>query len=264
MSSGLTPGGLLEIRRVKAIVAGSAGTINPTCFEGPAGPTGATGAAGATGNYGIPASLGYYNSGAPIQTLTSITPAVVNWVNLDIVYSQGTTGLTYSLGRFLNTSATDDILLNVTGFISFASSSLGTRTVYGQITAGNNYAYTQVPAVTSSAPTVIPFSFNIFLENATTAGTTQYFSIYAMQDSGGDLNINTATSRISITRINTSMKGDTGATGPTGVQGYAGNPGTTGATGIGLVATPCTTSCQVINIKSHISTFIYKKLNDLI
>ena len=62
MSSGLRPSDLLEIRRVKAMVTGSGGTIDPACFQGPTGPTGPAGVPGATGNYGIPASLGYNNS----------------------------------------------------------------------------------------------------------------------------------------------------------------------------------------------------------
>ena len=40
MSQTLTPSQLLEIRRVKAMVAGAGQTINPECFLGPAGPTG--------------------------------------------------------------------------------------------------------------------------------------------------------------------------------------------------------------------------------
>jgi len=44
MSQTPTPSQLLEIRRVKAMVAGAGGTINPECFLWPTGPTFPTGA----------------------------------------------------------------------------------------------------------------------------------------------------------------------------------------------------------------------------
>lgn len=49
MSQTLTPSQLLEIRRVKAMVAGAGTTINPECFIGPAGPQGDIGPTGPTG-----------------------------------------------------------------------------------------------------------------------------------------------------------------------------------------------------------------------
>ena len=160
MSSGLTPGGLLEVRRVKAMVSGSAGTIDPSCFLGATGPTGPT---GEIGNYGTPASLGYYNSTEETQSLLNAANTPVTWTNLDTIYSQGTTGLRYSAGNFRNESTTDDILLNVAGFISFSPSAVGIRAVYGQINgAGNKFGYSQLSS-SSSGDTVVPFSFNILI-----------------------------------------------------------------------------------------------------
>lgn len=46
MSQTLTPSQLLEIRRVKAMIAGAGDTINPECFLGPPGPDGPTGPTG--------------------------------------------------------------------------------------------------------------------------------------------------------------------------------------------------------------------------
>jgi len=49
MSQTPTPSDLLEIRRVKAMVAGAGNTINPQCFLGPQGPPGAQGPQGPRG-----------------------------------------------------------------------------------------------------------------------------------------------------------------------------------------------------------------------
>jgi hypothetical protein len=43
MSQTLSESQLIEIRRVKAMVAGAGNTINPQCFLGPTGPPGPTG-----------------------------------------------------------------------------------------------------------------------------------------------------------------------------------------------------------------------------
>ena len=50
MSQTLTPSQLLEIRRVKAMVAGAGSTISPECFIGPPGPEGPTGPSGDPGS----------------------------------------------------------------------------------------------------------------------------------------------------------------------------------------------------------------------
>jgi len=250
MSSGMTPSQLLEIRRVKAMVAGAGTTMDPQCFLGPTGPTGPTGPAGATGNYGVPASIGYFNSSVNSQLIANATPGLVTWVSRDDNFSQGTTGIDYSVGKFYNYSATDSILANVTGFISFTPNPSGIRAVYAQANgiAGNIYGYTQVSAASSlnaqgqqaaSSSTIVPFSFNIYL--AASSSTYTYFEIYVYQDSGnaGGLTINSSTSRISITRINTTMQGTPGSTGPTGatgaqgIQGIQGPTGPTGPTGPG-------------------------------
>lgn len=234
MSSGMTPSQLLEIRRVKAMVAGAGTTMDPQCFLGPTGPTGPTGPAGATGNYGIPASLGYYNITS--MSIADSTPVIVTWSNPDVAFSQGITGLDYSAGKFYNFSDTDSILVNVSGFISFAANTAGVRTVYGQLNGnpGNIYGYTQVSAAnTNSISTVVPFSFNIYLA-ARVSTSYSYFEIYAYQNSGvgiPGLTINTLSSRISITRINTTMKGSKGDTGTIGPQGLVGPIGPTGNTG---------------------------------
>ena len=55
MSSGLSSGGLTEIRRVKSLISGSAGTVDPKCFLGPTGIQGPTGPAGIQGPTGAPA-----------------------------------------------------------------------------------------------------------------------------------------------------------------------------------------------------------------
>lgn len=221
MSSGLTPGELLEIRRVKAMVSGSGGTIDPACFQGPVGPQGPT---GPSGNYGTPATLGYYNTVS--QTISSGSASVITWSILDTTFTQGVTGLTYSGGQFYNYSITDDILLNVTGYATFASSAVTGATVgvYGKLTGTTNYGYTQITIDPSG--TVVPFTFNIYVPSA----SSQYFEIYAYQNSGVPLNI--TNSRISITRINTSIIGPTGPSGPTGAKGDTGLKGDTGATGV--------------------------------
>lgn len=233
MAAAMTPSELLEIRRVRSIVCGIGTSADAQTFRGPTGPTGPTGPAGATGNYGIPATLGYYNT-FPASVVDS-TPVLVSWANLDVAFSQGTTGIEYTGGKFYNRSATDSILANVSGFISFLPYTLGDRTVYGQLNGiiGNIYGYTQVPAAnTPTSSTVVPFSFNIYLAASTTAYS--YFEIYAYQNSGvifPGLTINTASSRISITRINTTMQGTSGPTGPTGNTGSNGPTGPTGSTG---------------------------------
>ena len=215
MSSGITPSQLLEIRRVKAMIAGAGTTMDSQCFLGPTGPTGPTGPPGAKGNYGIPSSLGYYNNTS--QLIANATPGLVTWVNRDDNFSQGITGIDYSIGKFYNDSP-DSILANVTGFISFTPNPTGVRAVYAQVNGvvGNIYGYTQVSAASTvnqqnqqsaSSSTIVPFSFNVYL--AASVNTFTYFELFAYQDSGypGGLTINSSTSRISITRINTTMQG---------------------------------------------------------
>jgi len=227
MSSGITPSQLLEIRRVKAMVAGAGTSMDPQCFLGPTGPTGPRGPAGSTGNYGVPASLGYYNETVNSQLIANATPVVVTWASRDINFSQGITGVDYSAGRFYNVSDTDSILANVTGFISFTPNPSGIRAVYARVNgvSGNIYGYAQVSAAASvngignivaSSSTIVPFSFNVYLSATNNAFT--FFEIFVYQDSGNlnGLTINSSTSRISITRINTTMMGPTGATGPIG------------------------------------------------
>lgn len=58
MSQTLTPSQLIEIRRVKAALAGAGGTIDPYCFIGPTGDTGATGSTGAQGIQGPTGATG--------------------------------------------------------------------------------------------------------------------------------------------------------------------------------------------------------------
>lgn len=224
----MTPSQLLEIRRVKAMLAGAGTTMDPQCFLGPTGPTGPTGPPGATGNYGIPASLGYFNNSVNSQLILNNQEAPVTWVNRDDNFSQGITGIDYSAqGKFNNYSATDSILANVSGFISFTPNPTGIRAVYAQVNGvvGNIYGYTQVSAAstldtngvqTASSSTIVPFSFNVYL--AASINRDTYFQIFVSHTSGnpGGLTINSSTSRISITRINTTMKGPTGPTGPIG------------------------------------------------
>lgn len=232
MSSGLRPSDLLEIRRVKAMVSGSAGTIDPACFQGPIGPTGPAGVPGATGNYGIPSSLGYNNTSsvADIQTIQPGIETTVYWKNLDTLFSQGNTSLTYSdvSGLLQNADPVKSILLNVNGYISFNLNNIGTRVVYGQLTTSSivrKYAYTQIPSTADAC--IIPFTFNVYMP------PSSYFQIIVKQNSGVPLNINTYTSAINIVRIDTTMLGETGQTGPTGSQGPTGAVGAIGATGAG-------------------------------
>jgi hypothetical protein len=240
----MTPSQLLEIRRVRAMASSAPDTPQNQCFKGEKGDTGTQGPPGEKGNYGVPASLGYFNDSTfpqiisnSISTNANIMGTVVTWANVDLKFSQGTTGLGYSQGRFYNSSSTDDILLNVSGFISFFPNTSGTRSVYARLSGVNSdiYGYTQVDAVnTPGAATVVPFSFNIFLKanvglgtisgvtvGGVTVGAYNYFEILVIQTAtpaGTSLSINNSTSRISMTRINTSIKGDTGPAGLTAAQ----------------------------------------------
>jgi len=218
----MTPSQLLEIRRVRAMASSAPDTPQNQCFKGEKGDTGQQGPPGERGNYGVPASLGYFNDSTFPQVLPNNTATVVSWANIDVKFSQGTTGLGYSQGRFYNSSATDDILLNVSGFISFFPNTSGNRSVYARLSGINAdiYGYTQVDAVSNpGVSTVVPFSFNIFLK--ATVGAYNYFEILVNQSAtpaGTSLSINNSTSRICMTRINTSIKGDTGPAGLTATQ----------------------------------------------
>jgi hypothetical protein len=66
MSQTLSPSQLLEIRRVKAMVAGAGSTINPECFIGPTGPTGPAGD-GTNNSFDISFT---YTSGSSLSTIT--------------------------------------------------------------------------------------------------------------------------------------------------------------------------------------------------
>ena len=115
--------------------------------------------------------------------------------------------------------------------LSHSPSPLGTRTVFAKLSGPEEYIYghTQVAAAPSTATaTVVPFSFNIFLQNYVQGGALQYFTIFVYQDTGQNLGINTMTSRISINRIDTTMLGATGPTGATGEQGQRGEVGPSG------------------------------------
>ena len=232
MSSGLRPSDLLEIRRIKAMVSGSAGTIDSSCFQGPIGPTGATGVAGATGNYGIPSSLGYNNTAAlgDVQTIQHGIETTVYWKNLDTLFSQGNTYLTYSdvSGFFQNVDPVRSNLLNVNGYVSFNLNNIGTRSVYGQLTSLSvvkRYGHSQIPSTADAS--IIPFTFNVYMP------PLSFFQIIVKQNSGVPLNINTYTSAINIVRIDTTMLGERGPTGPTGDLGPTGPIGPIGVTGAG-------------------------------
>lgn len=228
----MTPSQLLEIRRVRAMASSAPDTPQNQCFKGEKGDTGLQGPPGEKGNYGVPASLGYFNDSTFPQVIPNNTAVIVSWANVDLKFSQGTTGLGYSQGRFYNSSAIDDILLNVSGFISFFPNTSGNRSVYARLSGVNAdiYGYTQIDAVaTPGAATIVPFSFNIFLKanvgvtnvGVTTVGAYNYFEILVNQTAtpvGTSLSINNSTSRICMTRINTSIKGDTGAAGLTASQ----------------------------------------------
>ena len=233
----MTPSQLLEIRRVRAMASSAPDTPQNQCFRGEKGETGQQGPPGERGNYGVPASLGYFNDSTFPQVIPNNTASIVTWANVDLKFSQGTTGLGYSQGRFYNSSSTDDILLNVSGFISFFPNTSGNRSVYARLSGINAdiYGYTQVDAVSNpGAATVVPFSFNIFLKanvglgtvggvtvGAVTVGAYNYFEILVNQTAtpaGTSLSINNSTSRICMTRINTSIKGDTGPAGLTPAQ----------------------------------------------
>lgn len=222
MAAAMTPSQLLEIRRVRAMASSAADTPQNQCFKGEKGDTGLQGPPGERGNFGVPASLGYFNDTVFPQLIPNNSPTIVTWANVDINFSQGTTGIGYSQGRFFNSSTTDDILLNVSGFISFFPNTSGNRSVYARLSGinANIYGYTQVPAVSNvDTPTIVPFSFNIFLK--ATTGAFNYFEILAAHtatNTGTSLSINSSTSRICMTRINTSIKGDTGPAGLTTAQ----------------------------------------------
>jgi len=222
MAAAMTPSQLLEIRRVRAMASSAADTPQNQCFKGEKGDTGQQGPPGERGNFGVPASLGYFNESAFPQLIPNNIPTIVTWANVDTTFSQGVTGIGYSQGRFFNSSTTDDILLNVSGFISFFQNTSGNRSVYGRLNGinANIYGYAQVSAVSNSdTPTIVPFAFNIFLKSST--GAFNYFEILVNQTAtvtGNALSINNATSRISMTRINTSIKGDTGPSGLTTAQ----------------------------------------------
>jgi hypothetical protein len=64
MSCGLTQNELIEIRRVKALIAGNGGTINAQCFQGPPGPVGPTGSGSGSGT-GATGSTGYTGMTGP-------------------------------------------------------------------------------------------------------------------------------------------------------------------------------------------------------
>ena len=228
----MTPSQLLEIRRVRAMASSAPDTPQNQCFKGEKGDTGLQGPPGERGNYGVPASLGYFNDSTFPQVIPNNTAVIVSWANVDLKFSQGTTGLGYSQGRFYNSSAIDDILLNVSGFISFFPNTSGNRSVYARLSGVNAdiYGYTQIDAVaTPGAATIVPFSFNIFLKanvglgtvGGVTVGAYNYFEILVNQTAtpaGTSLSINNSTSRICMTRINTSIKGDTGPAGLTPAQ----------------------------------------------
>lgn len=230
----MTPSQLLEIRRVRAMASSAPDTPQNQCFRGEKGETGQQGPPGERGNYGVPASLGYFNDSTFPQVIPNNTASIVTWANVDLKFSQGTTGLGYSQGRFYNSSSTDDILLNVSGFISFFPNTSGNRSVYARLSGINAdiYGYTQIDAVnTPGAATIVPFSFNIFLKanvgtgtvggvtvGGVTVGAYNYFEILVNQTAtpaGTSLSINNSTSRICMTRINTSIKGDRGLPGLT-------------------------------------------------
>ena len=92
MSQTPTPSDLIEIRRVKAMVAGAGTTINPQCFLGPQGPAGPQGAQGPAGESITVSTITtnnailYYTTsdgilGSPLFTFTSTVTGAVT-INL--------------------------------------------------------------------------------------------------------------------------------------------------------------------------------------
>jgi hypothetical protein len=73
MSQTLTQNQLIEIRRVKAALAGAGNTINPECFIGPTGPRGDFGPTGPPGPTG-PVSP-YIFAGGSASSTYSVGPA---------------------------------------------------------------------------------------------------------------------------------------------------------------------------------------------
>ena len=77
MSQTPTPSQLLEIRRVKAMVAVTGSTINPQCFLGDTGPAGPAGADGFTGDTGMMGSTNFTFVLDPPSFFTKTAPNTI-------------------------------------------------------------------------------------------------------------------------------------------------------------------------------------------
>jgi hypothetical protein len=92
------------------------------------------------------------------------------------------TGLTYSAGTFTN-SNTYSIGLSISVSISFTLSAVGSRIVYINTSATGRLGMTNCITNSASEPAVVSTSTNIVLN------TSETFSIYCFQNTGGALNI---------------------------------------------------------------------------
>jgi hypothetical protein len=158
MSQTLTPSQLLEIRRVKAMVAGAGQTINPECFLGPPGPDGPTGPTGDGTGSGGGSGTGYTGSTGPTG------PTGVNG-SIGTTGPTGVTGPQGIPGTATNTGATGPQGASITGPTGPAGSG-----------SGSSFAVIKVPSAAtnfnfSTAVASIPSSFGTYVAGGSDAIT---------------------------------------------------------------------------------------------
>ena len=278
-----TPGARISITRLEGSVGatgvvGPIGPIGPTGQNGIASNTGSTGATGPKGDTGLAgfstntgatgpsgtvgptgppslepmATVSYKNT--VHQSINRQIDTAVRWQTLDILYSQGNTGLSLDFlqtsTKFVNVSNNVEAY-QISVFISFGLWSPGdTRVVLirknssSDLTLGRtslsqgNY----IPTVQCTGIVVLePYDwFDIAVwHNSSDEIIINYYSDYTGEKFGSRINITKLRGTIGPTGLpgsatNTGATGPTGIignTGPTGLPGSATNTGATGWTG---------------------------------
>jgi hypothetical protein len=212
MSSGLSSGGLTEIRRVKSVVA-SAGKVDPQCFLGPPGPQGPTGPSGV--QQALPTAYYYLSANIPV---TGPSNRAIIYNTLAPSESYGTLDCTYNV---------------ITGVLKNNKTTAYTILVSGQITTDNS-----VFDINNDQPSVsIIKTTGTILTSSVINFKGSSFSTSVVLNPGEQLYIQYSYSRtdtinilggqysthITFTQLS-GAQGVTGTIGPTGLIGPTGPP----------------------------------------
>ena len=165
---------------------------------GPTGFTGPTGTTGCTGPTGISAPTTMVSVLPAVQGFTGAALTAVTWGTKDVAQSTGYTGLTYSLPGASFTNTTSNPIPLLIEYSLILDRTGGGYTMVGINGTANGFGgrYNDNVAATNSVTILL--------------APAAYFSVYYMDNA--NVNVQTASSRLTVTVLSAGPQGATGAT----------------------------------------------------